>query len=84
MIANKQMRIVDSKDLRMRFDETCQILQMDLGPPFSGKLARQIHEAAGGWAAGLVLMSQSVRHDTASALNTDTAIPSNSMKRGCP
>ena len=76
MVANKQMRIIDSKNLRMRFDETRQILQMDSGPKLSGKLVRQIHETADGWAAGLVLMSKSVRRDAGADLHTDTAIPS--------
>ena len=75
MVANKQMQIVDSKDLRMRFDETRRILRLKSGPALSSKLVRQIHEAADGWAAGLVLMSKNVRRDTAAAPLTDTVIP---------
>ncbi len=75
MVANKQVRIIDSKGLRMRFDETRRILRMDSDPTLSAKLIRQIHEATGGWAAGLILMSKSARRDTAAAFHADMPIP---------
>jgi DNA-binding SARP family transcriptional activator len=75
MVANKQVRLIDSKDLRMRLDETHRILRVDSGPTLSRKVIRQIHEATGGWAAGLILMSKSVRRDTAEVLHAGTSIP---------
>jgi len=75
LIANKQMRVVTSKDLRMCFEETRQLLQMDTGSSLSGKFVRQIHETVNGWAAGLVLMSKSIQRDPAVARHAATIIP---------
>lgn len=76
MIAGKQMIIIDAKDLHLSFQETRRILRKDAPFPLSDTMVRRIHRAAGGWAAGLVLMAKSIYRDKTTALTIETAIPS--------
>jgi ATP/maltotriose-dependent transcriptional regulator MalT/DNA-binding SARP family transcriptional activator len=63
MLANNKMRIIGSDNLCLNLDESKEIIRIETGKKFSGKIIKRIHEKTQGWAAGLILMAKSTGTD---------------------
>ncbi len=72
--ANRQMRIVDYRDLRLTLGETENIARLHLGKKLPQKTAKILHQRSEGWAAGLMLMMETghLRRSTISAKDLET------------
>jgi pentatricopeptide repeat protein len=60
LAAARQLAVIDWDDLRLRFEETCDMARHEgLNDP---GMLRVIHEQCAGWAGGLTLVLEQVRH----------------------
>jgi ATP/maltotriose-dependent transcriptional regulator MalT/DNA-binding SARP family transcriptional activator len=60
LIANENVFLLDWEDLKLTFEETCAIGQ--LRQPLSREKLDLLHQRSDGWAAGLVLMLERLKH----------------------
>lgn len=56
MLANQSMAHIDWRQLQLTKEETAAMANLQTGKTLSEPILDQLHEAAGGWAAGLALM----------------------------
>jgi LuxR family maltose regulon positive regulatory protein len=56
LLANRKMFQVGWNTVRLTLEETTEIAHLQIGKSISKTIIRQLHKAAGGWTAGLVLM----------------------------
>lgn len=61
MIANNRMRILDSNDLRLNFNESKKIVGIQSRKSLPLKTIEKIHEKTQGWAAGLILIAKNIK-----------------------
>ena len=75
LVANKKMRIIDSRELCLNLSESKKVIQRETGEKLADNVTAQIHEKTRGWAAGLVLMAKSIIRGTISPEHLDTCVP---------
>ncbi len=61
MIANRSMEMIGWDELKFNFDESKKLIRHRGCRRLPDKLLRQLHERAGGWAAGLVLLTEGMK-----------------------
>ncbi len=80
MLANKQMRVIGSKQLFMNIEESGELIRMETGAPLPPDLMNTVYEKTRGWAAGLVLMANSMAKTTHETRNFDELFPDTVLK----
>lgn len=75
MLANNVMRIIGPNDLRLNLDESKKIVEIESGISPPAEIIEQIHEKIRGWAAGLILMTKSIKAGDTTPEFSDTFTP---------
>lgn len=61
MRANRTMEMIDWDELKFNFDESKRLIRHRGYRRLSNELLRQLHDRAGGWVAGLVLLTEGIK-----------------------
>lgn len=75
LLADNTMRIIGKNDLFMSIGESRKILRTQSQGKIPRELADHLHERTRGWAAGLILMAQSLTPDYTAHGGLDTSAP---------
>jgi ATP/maltotriose-dependent transcriptional regulator MalT/DNA-binding SARP family transcriptional activator len=74
MRANRTMELIEWEELKFNFDESKRMIHHLGYKRLSKELLRQLHEKAGGWAAGLVLLTEGIKAGGAESLLSRTDV----------
>ncbi len=68
LMANRTMEMIDWDELKFNFNESRQMIRHQGYKRLSGELLQHLYERAGGWAAGLVLLTEGIKASGADSL----------------
>lgn len=75
--AENRLHLIDWSDLKLTFEESRDIATIQKVGALSDELCRRLHETAGGWAAGLVLLVRALRAGSISPKGLKLLTPGN-------
>lgn len=74
MRANRSMEMIDWDELKFNFDDSKKLIRHRGYQRLPDELLRKLHERAGGWAAGLVLLTEGIKAGGDESLLSRTGI----------